>query len=1012
MNDRFEERSAKLRLQAEAATVAPSESFAAGSQEPRIHVVERASITDDVSTRAISSIREPLPPMLLPEESRFYGEYTWCLNAFPTMSDVVDHLRQELGKLDHIHESWQSSEVITNIFLLSCAITDTIDDYLLGDTYDFSKVGKAAPLAVPGLRVLKKAFDGADVLRTAFLLQGLHWRQAWAAAVTEFLKYSFIVANPERARLLEQRNRLVDMLPPAFPRSLGKRRPKNPAFFRSRDFAPGDCLELGKKFMSAFPQPERPAIVIGLRTAGSFLAPLLCACLRHRQQEAEWIAVRPRKGFARWEQVALRQAAHKKARALIIDESIHSGQTLARAIELFRKAGFCDEDIVVLNPVEPAFPSWRNSSTFESLARITIITLEPQERCKLRFLESDAVENLLGDYFKARCYTEVRVVASHDPVIRELNRTWQTEVPERVDVRLKRLYEVHLRNAVGNHEVRHVLAKSVGCGWLSYHAFVAGERLADRVPPILGLRDGILYTEWIAKSERVFALSQDRDALIGSLASYIAARAKSLAIDPRSTNDLAREGRHKGFELLAASLSRAYNSRIVAALERPRIQKKLAEQSSMLSAMTDSKLSPEEWIATSSHLLKTDFEHHCQGKNELGMTDPAFDVASAIFHFGLSDEESAKLIRSYVRQSSDRRVEERLIFNKILAGLWAQNLAILGLENPRLLPRRGEFSRQYTAAWNFMVSETIKECGKLCCRPPQVRWASPLVVADIDGVLDRMVFGFPSTTDAGIQAISLLHAHGVGVALNTARTLQEVKQYCRSYGFAGGVAEYGAVAWDAITNREFILVSTDSLEQLESVRRALRQIPGAFVNDDYQYSLRAFTYRDGGTVPIAPLLVQDLLAGLKADRLRAHHTGLDTAIVAKETDKGKGLLALLAHAGLANAEVLAIGDSEPDLAMFRVAHRSFAPGNVTCGREARLIGCHIVDGSYQRGLLQIVRKIVHPAGGACEACRSVETSWPKNKNLFVSLLSTADQESRSLLLRNLFHPSLVKLFRK
>ena len=275
-----------------------------------------------------------------------------------------------------------------------------------------------------------------------------------------------------------------------------------------------------------------------------------------------------------------------------------------------------------------------------------------------------------------------------------------------------------------------------------------------------------------------------------------------------------------------------------------------------------------------------------------------------------------------------------------------------------------------------------------------------------------MVFGFPSTTAAGLKAISLLHSHGLCVAVNTARTVQEVKQYCRAYGFAGGVAEYGGILWDAVRDREHILVNSESLEQLRQVRDAFRQIPGCFLNDDYQCSLRVFTYHDGRTAPLPPLLAQDLLAGLKADRLRLHHTGLDTAVVAKETDKGTGLLSLLDFVGLPPADAVAIGDSEPDLAMFRVAGGSFAPGNVTCRREAQLLGCRIADRSYQPGLLEIAKRIVHPQGGSCNCCKTIEASWPKDKNLFVSLLDAADEKPTSLLLRNLCTLSLLAPFKK
>jgi len=333
------------------------------------------------------------------------------------------------------------------------------------------------------------------------------------------------------------------------------------------------------------------------------------------------------------------------------------------------------------------------------------------------------------------------------------------------------------------------------------------------------------------------------------------------------------------------------------------------------------------------------------------------------------------------------------------------------LQNPRLVGRRDTFHRQYICAWNFLVSQTVRECGKLCQAPAGASWHNPLVVIDIDGVLDRMVFGFPSTTAAGIKALSLFSSHGFAVALNTARTLREVKEYCEAYGLAGGVAEYGGVAWDRVTNRELSLVGPESMRELEEARGALRRIPGIFLNEDYQFSLRAFTYQNGRTVPLPRLLAQDLLAGLRLDRLQTHHTGLDTAITAKETDKGVGLRALLSLSGLAAPQVTAIGDSEPDLAMFRVAARSFAPGNVSCRKEAQLLRCHIAKSAYQPGLLEIAQKIIHPAGDRCEHCRCVDANWRQDQSLFVSLLKVADQKPLPLLLRNCFDPALLKVFR-
>ena len=954
---------------------------------------------------------KPLPGGLQASEASFYAKYSWCLNAFPTIREVVGHLYEELGKLESAKEDWQQSEVITNAFLLSCTITDAVDDYLAGNKYDFSKVGKILPLARLGVRAVESLLKATSRLRSAWLFRLHRWRDSWAAAVTEFLQHSMVPATADRTILLPLRDRLTNLLPADFPGSLWNYRSRVPAFFRSRDFASSDCLELGRKFVASFPEPQRPVMVLGLRTAGSFLAPLLCAYLKTAFRDADWTAVRPRKGLAASEQDALWRAARRKARVLIVDESIHTGTTVAKAVQLLRHMGLSDEDMVILNPVEPAFPDWRDSQTWQSLSKIKVLTLEPAERYKQQLLEPDAAEDRLKEYFRARGYVETRVASSLNT--QQLNRQWGEQPPDRVDVRLKRVYEVHLKDAAGASEVRHVLAKSVGWGWLGYHAIRAAQQLATFVPPMLGLRDGILYTEWLPEGQDLALVNLNRDAWVQSIGTYVAARARNLSLGADPSPDLAREGRHKGCEILASALSRAYSSRIVSALKRPRIQQDLVRRNCAMPILIDGKMSREEWVVADSRLLKTDFEHHGQGKNELGVTDPAYDLADAIFHWQLSAEESVALVSHYIQDSGDIDVEKRLFLNKLLVGLCAQDRATLGLQNPRLESRRPEFHQQYISAWNFLVGETVRECGKLCRHPREVCWHAPLVVADIDGVLDRMVFGFPSTTAAGIEAISLLHAHGFAIAVNTARALHEVKLYCRAYGFAGGVAEYGSVIWDAVSKQERVLVNAESLEQLKQVQDALRRIPGVFLNDDYQYSIRAFTYQGGHTKPLPALLAQDLLASLKLDRLEVHHTGLDTAILARETNKGTGLLSLLAFVGLSSDNVLAIGDSEPDLAMFRVANRSFVPGNISCCDQADLLGCYVASLPYQPGLLQIARKIVHPDGGTCHHCQSLETSRSKDNDLFASLLRVADKKPSSLLLRNsLDLPALAAVFRK
>ena len=81
-------------------------------------------------------------------------------------------------------------------------------------------------------------------------------------------------------------------------------------------------------------------------------------------------------------------------------------------------------------------------------------------------------------------------------------------------------------------ETRYVLAKSVGWGWLSYRAFILSERLSRFVPPVLGLRNGFLYTEWRPQPKLV--TNQAKDGCLNDIARYVASRARlaGLQSDP------------------------------------------------------------------------------------------------------------------------------------------------------------------------------------------------------------------------------------------------------------------------------------------------------------------------------------------------------------------------------------------------------------------------------------------------------------------------------------------------
>lgn len=950
----------------------------------------------------------PLPPMaeaVFETESQFYRRYRWCLDAFPTVAELKRRLSRELSALEEVDEGWPRDEVQRNVFLLSCALADSVDDHLAGEGYDFSQAEGALPPVRHVTRTLQSVL-GVGRRHHQWRLRRLRaWREAWSSALDAFLRASLAAPHADPFALSAARERLTALLAWEAPAGLMGRRSKAPAAFRTQDLTHHDIFALAFRFAAAFPDVERPRLVIGLRTAGSYFAPLVRAWLSARgYRDVEAVTLRPKKGITPWEQAALARCAARRGQAVIVDEPADTGTTVGRVVDILRRTSVPAGDVVALLPVHPTRRHWQVGDESLPLSRIRVITLEPEDWHKEKLLAPAAVEERLRPYLRARGYRNASVVAG--PAAERFNGQLRRLSEEKFHSRLKRVYEVRLVDHAGRAESRYVLAKSVGWGWLSYHAFVAAEALADFVPPMLGLRDGILFTEWLPQSDQP-ALPLDRGELARRVASYVAARVRRLGLEGDPGPDLDPQNQ-KGSDLLACALSQAYGWKPAAVLKRARIRHELSRRPCPVPTFIDAKMRRQEWIQGPVSLLKTDFEHHGMGKTELNVTDPAYDLAEAILHLNLSPAEEQLLLQRYREASGDEGVEERLFLHKLLAGTAARVAALANLADPRLRHRHDEFNRSYIEAWDFLTTHTVRFCGGQCRPAAPAAWRSPLVVMDIDGVLDKQIFGFPSTSAAGMEAVALLHAHGLAVALNTARALADVQEYCRAYGCVGGVAEYGSVVWDAVTDRTHILVTPESRDELQRLAQTLRQIPGVFLNDGYQHSLRAYTYDRDRTAALPSALIHGLIADLGLQRVTVRQTYLDTTVLAKEIDKGKGLLELLSLAGCPDAETIAIGDSEPDLAMFRVAGRSFAPRHIAPRSVARLLGCHIASRSFQPGLLSAVRSIVHPGGGRCSRCRSCRPA--AGGQMFGQLLKVADRNPVGSLLWALADPMALRTF--
>ena len=504
-----------------------------------------------------------------------------------------------------------------------------------------------------------------------------------------------------------------------------------------------------------------------------------------------------------------------------------------------------------------------------------------------------------------------------------------------------------------------------------------------------------MYSEWVEDSKETYGPSVKENNIVENISDYVSRRAIELRLeeDPTPLLSTYREG---GLQSIAIILSNVFGPK-VSKLKRGWVRRQLEKIGCPVPALIDSRMMKGEWIQSAGRYKKTDFEHHGFSKTAThNISDPAYDIASASFEFELTDEEKDYLISLYSDRVGDKSIRGRLFYYKLLVGTEAMEESIGKLNlisGPSLY---ASMSRRYTGAWNFLVSETMHLTASFCEGKPIKHWGTPMFVMDIDDVLDKNIFGFPCTTANGVRSLSLLREHGVCSIINTARSLQEVKDYCRYYGFPGGVAEYGSVIWDDIEQREEILARKEAIDELSVLREALSRIPGVFLNPLYQHSIRAYCYNKQRTIPVPDAAIGEVFSTLGIGHLTAKKSYIDTAIYDRSVDKGKALIKLKEIRKMTDCKVGAVGDTESDLPMLIAADEGFLVNNssIELKRKARNFGISIMRSSFESGLLEAVNSFLHGGGHTnCRICKECLKGFGSKTDPFWQFLRIADMSA-------------------
>jgi hydroxymethylpyrimidine pyrophosphatase-like HAD family hydrolase len=693
------------------------------------------------------------------------------------------------------------------------------------------------------------------------------------------------------------------------------------------------------------------------------MAPLVAGWLRAHGHDATYTSVRPKAPLVDAEKGVIRRA--RAAAVLIVDDPPMTGASFIRTARHLEHCGIDRRSITFLVPMgaESALDDGTLRADFNRYARIELPHSELEVR---KQLESPELLSFIAAA-AGRQHARVTAVWSPDEVEREARRR-----------HVKQIYDVDGAGRV------HV--KGVGVGWFGYPARHIAGALSGRIPEPLGFWGTLMAT-------REAPAGSAADLGPADAATYVAARALGLRVSGRPT---AEQFEKDGYYRLAKLLARVYGS--LAPLKMAEVRRGLVRAIGEAPAcLVDGRMGPEEWLA-GPPALKRDFEEHAFDKDDLGLYDPAYDLAGALLEFGPSRVAEERIVGRYVFLTGDSAVRSRFSTALLLYGailMERRSWEVAGERGSPAWPCAVQDWLGAEAALTWSVDRLLADAFPTSTPAG----ATTLWSIDVDGVLEDAGLGFPAATPAAAAAVRRAHEAGALVALNSGRSLQELMLRCDALRLDAVVAEYGSAIWDRSSGRSESLLDDDEREALENVRLAARQLPDVHVDTRYRSSVRARRYVGGKLRSLDAEQVASLLhAG--CGRVREIEGMRQTDFVSAVRDKGLGLQQLCDRLGY-QGRVFSVGDAAADLPVALRATRAYAPRH----RDGSLGGATFHLGqARQRAVQEAVRR----EHGAVSAKPRPDLSAADRALLRLLALRDAPRPVRAL---RAFGPGLLQVFR-
>ncbi len=700
--------------------------------------------------------------------------------------------------------------------------------------------------------------------------------------------------------------------------------------FRSLDVHPRDLVALAGRVAARRVPSTGAYLVVGVRTSGAFLAPLLARALvagsavgGGPRVAAEWCTLRPRRLPSPQARRLLAASASRGAHLVVVDDPPETGAALAEAVQMAVALGAPRDAVSV------AFPLTEGGRIPASLAGVDAAVLDWREWDVHGRLAADAVARLLRE-------------GAHD--LGEVTGLTPMALPARTATR-SHARAGFLATVTGPHgdTTVPILAEGAGLGYLGRHAVAIARALGGHVPDLLAFGDGIAVRRWLDEDTRV---DIDTGTRVDAALEYVADRRAALPAVRDAAASLA--GRQPVWEVASRILAAPYREPGLAlrALALDRAMRGFLAP--LRASVIDGDTGPGVWFEPEGALVKVSSDDRAFSHLDLASYDARYDAAGVVQ--GPIDPALAALAcAQHERRTGEPVTPEHLLLYR-LVHLWDRT------RRARLRPDAAE--RAMACAW--------QEWGRArLLGAPLDTGTGPWCVLDVDGTLESSRMGVAALTPSAARGLRALRDHGCRPLLATGRSSAEVVDRCQRYGLLGGVAEYGAVVVTGSGElRE--LVDAEDRAALDVLRAQLGAVAGVVLADGHRCTVRAYRLDSHGRRRgLDPATIDGARHG-SGGRLYAVQGVAQTDFVPFAVDKGRGVRALLALLGDPEGVVaLGVGDSEPDLAMLRLATSAWVPRNAgnLGGR-----GVAVTRAAVQRGLAEAVDDLLGHDARPCPTC--------------------------------------------